>query len=145
MQGSALALGHFSSMSRLVLTHSRDQPAALSASLSGGVEDPLSEQVQLGASILRNTRNQFVLRWQRRTRRYLAGEAIDFASATQLGDRQSTTRTGMSPSGWQRVATAWALRGQAYPTVGAKLPMEFGCLLAFSTLLDKLMECLVPL
>src|SRR5262245_882360 len=38
-------------MSRRVPIQSRDQSTALRASLSGGVEDPLSEQVQLGASI----------------------------------------------------------------------------------------------
>ena len=46
---------------------------------------------------------------------------------------------------WQRVAAAWAVRGQPCPAVGAKLPVRGDLVAAIATLLDKLVELLLEL
>jgi hypothetical protein len=43
----------------------------------------------------------------------------------------------------QRVAAAWAVRGQPYPAVGAELPMRCDLAAAIAALLDKMMRLLL--
>jgi hypothetical protein len=46
---------------------------------------------------------------------------------------------------WQRVVTAWAVRGQPYPAVGAELPVRFNLAAAIEALLDELVKRLLEL
>ena len=46
---------------------------------------------------------------------------------------------------WQRVAAAWAVRGQPYPAVGAELPVRFNLAVAIEALLDELVKLLLEL
>jgi hypothetical protein len=46
---------------------------------------------------------------------------------------------------WQRVAAAWAVRGQPYPAVGAELPVRFDLAAAIEALLDELVKLLLEL
>jgi len=46
---------------------------------------------------------------------------------------------------WQRVAAAWAVRGQPYPAVGAQLPVRFDLAVAIEALLDELVKLLMEL
>ena len=46
---------------------------------------------------------------------------------------------------WQRVAAAWAVRGQPYPAVGAELPVAFDLPAAITALLDELVKLLMEL
>ena len=45
----------------------------------------------------------------------------------------------------QRVAAAWAVRGQSCPTVGTDLPVRFDLALALLALLDELVKRLMEL
>ena len=45
----------------------------------------------------------------------------------------------------QRVAAAWAVRGQPCPAVGAELPMRCDLAAAIAALLDKMMKLLLEL
>ncbi len=51
----------------------------------------------------------------------------------------------MRPERWQRVAAAWAVRGQPYPAVGAELPMSFDLTAAITALLHELMKLFMEL
>ena len=51
----------------------------------------------------------------------------------------------MRTGGWQRVAAAWAVRGQPYPAVGAELPVRCDLAAAIEALLDELVEFLLGL
>ena len=44
---------------------------------------------------------------------------------------------------WQWVITAWAVRGQAYPAVGAELPVRFNVAAAIAAFLEELVKCLL--
>ena len=46
---------------------------------------------------------------------------------------------------WQRVAAAWAVRGQPYPAVGAELPVAFDLPAAITALLHELVKLLLEL
>jgi hypothetical protein len=46
---------------------------------------------------------------------------------------------------WQRIAAAWAVRGQPYPAVGAELPVRFDLALAITALLHELVKLLMEL
>ena len=46
---------------------------------------------------------------------------------------------------WQRVAAAWAVRGQPYPAVGAELPVAFDLTAAITALLHQLVKLLLEL
>ena len=46
---------------------------------------------------------------------------------------------------WQRVAAAWAVRGQPCPAVGAELPVRFDLAAAIEALLDELVKLLMEL
>ena len=46
---------------------------------------------------------------------------------------------------WQRVITAWTVRGQAYPAVGAELPVRFNLAAAIAAFLEKLVKLLLEL
>jgi hypothetical protein len=46
---------------------------------------------------------------------------------------------------WQRVAAAWAVRGQPCPAVGAELPMRCDLAAAIAALLDKMMKLFLEL
>ena len=46
---------------------------------------------------------------------------------------------------WQRVAAAWAVRGQPYPAVGAELPVLFDLAAAIEALLDEVVKLLLEL
>ena len=45
----------------------------------------------------------------------------------------------------QRVAAAWAVRGQPYPAVGAELPVAFDLTAAITALLHELVKLLLEL
>ena len=45
----------------------------------------------------------------------------------------------------QRVAAAWAVRGQPCPAVGAELPVRFDITAAIAALLDELVKLLLKL
>ena len=45
----------------------------------------------------------------------------------------------------QRVAAAWAVRGQPYPAVGAELPVRGDLVAAIAALLDELVKLLLEL
>ena len=45
----------------------------------------------------------------------------------------------------QRVAAAWAVRGQPYPAVGAELPVRFDLAAAITALLHELVKLLMEL
>ena len=45
----------------------------------------------------------------------------------------------------QRVAAAWAVRGQSYPAVGAELPVTFDLTAAITALLHELVKLLMEL
>src|SRR5213592_438363 len=45
----------------------------------------------------------------------------------------------------QRVAAAWAVRGQPYPAVGAELPVAFDLTAAITALLHELVKLLMEL
>ena len=45
----------------------------------------------------------------------------------------------------QRVAAAWAMRGQPYPAVGAELPVAFDLTAAITALLHELVKLLLEL
>ena len=45
----------------------------------------------------------------------------------------------------QRVAAAWAVRGQPYPAVGAELPVAFDLTAAITPLLHELVKLLLEL
>src|SRR4030095_7178027 len=45
----------------------------------------------------------------------------------------------------QRVAAAWAVRGQPYPAVGAELPVAFDLTAAITALLHQLVKLLLEL
>jgi hypothetical protein len=45
----------------------------------------------------------------------------------------------------QRVAAAWAVRGQPYPAVGAELPVRGDLVAAIAALLEELVELLLEL
>ena len=51
----------------------------------------------------------------------------------------------MCTSWWQRVITAWAVRGQPYPAVGAELPVRFNLAATIEALLDELVKLLLEL
>ena len=51
----------------------------------------------------------------------------------------------MRPGRGQRVAAAWAVRGQPYPAVGAELPVRCDLTAAMAALLDKLVKLLMEL
>jgi len=46
---------------------------------------------------------------------------------------------------WQRVAAAWAVRGQPYPAVGAELPVLFDLAATIAALLHELVKLLMEL
>jgi hypothetical protein len=46
---------------------------------------------------------------------------------------------------WQRVAAAWAVRGQPYPAVGTELPVRFKLAAAIAALLDEMVKLLMEL
>ena len=46
---------------------------------------------------------------------------------------------------WQRVAAAWAVRGQPCPAVGAELPMRFDLAAAIEALVDEVVKLLLEL
>src|SRR5687768_7060235 len=46
---------------------------------------------------------------------------------------------------WQGVIPAWAVRGQAYPAVGAELPMRFNLAAAIAAFLEELVKRLPAL
>jgi hypothetical protein len=49
-------------------------------------------------------------------------------------------------TGWrQRIAAAWAVRRQPYPTVGTDLPVRFDLALALVALLEELVKFLLEL
>src|SRR4029453_9452012 len=52
-----------------------------------------------------------------------------------LWQDQATAWAGMCAGGWQRVAAAWTVRGQSYPTMGAELPVWFDLAAAIAALL----------
>jgi hypothetical protein len=45
----------------------------------------------------------------------------------------------------QRVAAAWAVRGQPYPAMGAELPVRFNLAAAIAALVDKLAKLVMEL
>ena len=51
----------------------------------------------------------------------------------------------MRPERGQRVAAAWAVRGQPYPAVGTDLPVRFDLTLARLALLHELVKLLMEL
>jgi hypothetical protein len=51
----------------------------------------------------------------------------------------------MRPEWGQRVAAAWAVRGQPYPAVGAELPVAFDLTAAITALLHELVKLLLEL
>jgi hypothetical protein len=51
----------------------------------------------------------------------------------------------MRPERWQRVAAAWAVRGQPYPAVGAELPVRCDLAAAITALLHELVKRLMEL
>ena len=51
----------------------------------------------------------------------------------------------MRTSWWQRVITAWAVRGQPYSTVGAELPVRFNLAATITTFLEELVKFLLAL
>jgi hypothetical protein len=51
----------------------------------------------------------------------------------------------MRPERGQRVAAAWAVRGQPYPAVGAELPVAFDLTAAITALLHELVKLLLEL
>jgi hypothetical protein len=51
----------------------------------------------------------------------------------------------MRPGRWQRVAAAWAVRGQPGPAVGAELPVRVELAAAIEALLDELVKLLLEL
>src|SRR5688500_12995 len=51
----------------------------------------------------------------------------------------------MGTGRWQRVITAWTVRGQPYPAVGAELPMRFNLAAAIAAFLEKLVKLLLEL
>jgi hypothetical protein len=51
----------------------------------------------------------------------------------------------MCTSWWQRVITAWAVRGQPYPAVGAELPVRFNLASAITAFLEELVKFLLAL
>ena len=51
----------------------------------------------------------------------------------------------MRPERWQRVAAAWAVRGQPYPAVGAELPVRFNLAAAIAAFLEELVKFLLAL
>ena len=51
----------------------------------------------------------------------------------------------MRPERGQRVAAAWAVRGQPYPAVGAELPVAFDLTAAITALLHELVKLLMEL
>jgi hypothetical protein len=51
----------------------------------------------------------------------------------------------MGTGRWQGVITAWAVRGQAYPAVGAELPMRFNVAAAIAAFLEELVKCRLAL
>ena len=46
---------------------------------------------------------------------------------------------------WQRVITAWTVRGQPYPAVGAELPVRFNLAAAIAAFLEELVKFLLAL
>ena len=51
----------------------------------------------------------------------------------------------MRPERGQRVAAAWAVRGQPYPAVGAELPVPFDLTAAITALLHELVKLFMEL
>jgi hypothetical protein len=51
----------------------------------------------------------------------------------------------MRPERGQRVAAAWAVRGQPYPAVGAELPVAFDLTAAITALLHELVKLFLEL
>ena len=45
----------------------------------------------------------------------------------------------------QRVAAAWAVRGQPYPTMGAELPVRFELAAALAALVDEMAKLFLEL
>jgi hypothetical protein len=45
----------------------------------------------------------------------------------------------------QRIAAAWAVRGQPYPTMGAELPVRFELAAALAALVDELAKLFLEL
>jgi hypothetical protein len=51
----------------------------------------------------------------------------------------------MCTSWWQRIITAWAVRGQPYPAVGTELPVRFNLASAITAFLEELVKFLLAL
>ena len=57
----------------------------------------------------------------------------------------ATSGAGMRPERGQRVAAAWAVRGEPYPAVGAALPVARDLTAALTALVHERVKCLLEL